>query len=115
MKRFINDIWKYSPFPKIISLLCEDAVAAGIDPIAEIIENGSDAIGTMFNDCSKSFRKRFEQAELIIAKGQANYESLSGSRAPVFFLLQVKCSVIARDLGVPEGGVILKQQAMKWT
>ena len=90
----------------------EDAVAAGIDQVAEIIDNGSDAPGTLLDQCSELFRKRFAQAELIIAKGQANYESLSNSSAPIFFLLQAKCNVIARDLGIAEGGSVLKQQVM---
>ena len=88
----------------------EDAIAAGIDRAAEIIDNGSDAPGTLLDQCSKSFRDRFSQAKMIIAKGQANYESLSGNPAPIFFLLQAKCSVIARNLGVDEGSIILKRQ-----
>ena len=99
--------------PIINDAIGEDAVAAGIEPVAKIIDNGSDAVGTLLDDCSTSFRKHFEEAELIIAKGQANYESLSDSQAPLFFLLQAKCSVIARDLDVPEGAVVLKQQAIK--
>ena len=90
----------------------EDAVAAGIDQVATIIDNGSNAPGTLLNQCSALFRKRFAQADLIIAKGQANYESLSNSSAPIFFLLQAKCNVIARDLGIAEGGSVLKQQEM---
>ena len=88
----------------------EDAIAAGIDQAAEIIDNGSDAPGTLFDQCSQRFRERFSRAKLIIAKGQANYESLSDSPSPIFFLLQAKCSVIARNLGVDEGSIILKQQ-----
>jgi len=87
-----------------------DAIAAGINQVTEIIDNGSDAPGTLLDQCSKPFCDRFTQAELIIAKGQANYESLSGNPAPIFFLLQAKCSVIARSLGVAKGGIILKQQ-----
>ena len=90
----------------------EDAIAAGIDQVAKIIDNGSNAPGTLFDQCSDLFRKRFAQADLIIAKGQANYESLSDSSAPIFFLLQAKCNVIARDLGIAEGGTVLKQQDM---
>lgn len=88
----------------------EDAVSAGIEQLADIIDNGSGAPGTLLDQCSEAFRDRFALAKLIIAKGQANYESLSGNPAPLFFLLQAKCSVIARDLAVDEGGIILKQQ-----
>jgi len=99
--------------PIINDATYEDAVAAGIDQVAEIIDNGSAAPGTLFDQCSIAFRKRFAQADLIIAKGQANYESLSDSSAPIFFLLQAKCKVIARDLGIAEGGTVLKQQEVK--
>lgn len=86
----------------------EDALAAGLGEVAEIIDNGSDAPGTPLARCSEEFRKRFDQADLIIAKGQANYETLRDSQRPIFFLLQAKCSVIARDLGVKTGSTVLK-------
>lgn len=89
----------------------EDAISAGIDQIAELIDNGSQAPGTLFEQCSAFFLQRFEQAELVIAKGQANYESLSEKPAPLFFLLQAKCNVIARDLGIAEMDIVIKQQS----
>jgi len=96
--------------PIINDATYEDAIAAGIDQVADIIDNGSQAPGTMFEQCSPSFLQRFEQAELIIAKGQANYESLSEKSAPLFFMLQAKCNVIARDLGIAETDIVIKQQ-----
>jgi len=87
----------------------EDALAAGVDRAAEIVSTGSDAPGTILDDCSDEFRKMYEQAELIIAKGQANYETLSEEGPRVFLLLQTKCPVIARDVGVPVGSIVLKQ------
>jgi damage-control phosphatase, subfamily I len=86
----------------------EDALAAGLASVAKIVDNGSDAPGTLLDRCSADFRRRFEQATLIVAKGQANYETLSGSQAPIFFLLQAKCTIIARDLGVPTGSIVVK-------
>jgi uncharacterized protein with ATP-grasp and redox domains len=85
-----------------------DAVAAGIDQVAEITDTGCDAMGAPLRLCSAAFRRRFEAAPLIIAKGQANYETLSGVAAPICFLLQAKCSVIADDLGVATGSVVVK-------
>lgn len=96
--------------PIINDATYEDAVAAGIDQVSTIIDNGSNAPGTLFDQCSEEFLQRFAQADLIIAKGQANYESLSDSSAPIFFLLQAKCNVIARDLDIAEGDIVLKQQ-----
>lgn len=86
-----------------------DAVATGLDKIVEVIENGSDAPGTLLDDCSKAFKKHFESADMIIAKGQGNYESLSGQPFPVFFLFQAKCPVIAEHAGVPLKAHVLKQ------
>jgi len=87
----------------------EDALAAGLDRVAEIVSTGSDAPGTVLARCAEEFHRLYEQAELVIAKGQANYETLSEEGPKVFFLLQVKCPVIARDAGVPVGSIVLKQ------
>jgi uncharacterized protein with ATP-grasp and redox domains len=80
-----------------------DAEAAGLDQIAEIIDNGSDAPGTVLEDCSTEFRKRFESADVIIAKGQGNYETLSNTHRSIFFLLKIKCPVVALRTGIAVG------------
>lgn len=86
-----------------------EATEAGLQMVcSEIIDNGSDAPGTLLEDCSNEFVTRFKEAELIIAKGQGNFESLSGVDAPLFFLLQAKCNVIANELGVEELDLIVK-------
>jgi uncharacterized protein with ATP-grasp and redox domains len=87
----------------------EDALAAGIGRAAEVISSGADAPGTILSRCSGEFRQLYDRSELIIAKGQANYETLSEEGARVFFLLQVKCPVIARDVGTPVGSIVLRR------
>jgi hypothetical protein len=99
-------------FPAINDATLADAEAAGIHEVAEVIENGSDAPGTILDDCSESFRDRFDQADLVIAKGQGNYETLSEVDKDIYFLLKAKCPVIARDIGCPEGAMILKRSSM---
>jgi len=89
-----------------------DTLAAGLDEVAEVISTGSDAPGTILDRCTEDFRRLYDQAELIIAKGQANYETLSTERKSIFFLLQTKCPVIARDVGVPTGSIVLKRGEM---
>ena len=79
----------------------QDAVAAGLHEVARIVPNGSNAVGTLLDRCSEEFRRLFAQAEVIIAKGQANYETLSGGGRRFFFLLQAKCDIVARHAGVP--------------
>lgn len=81
----------------------DDAHTIGLTDLVEVIDNGSDAPGTLLDDCSPGFRRRFSEADLIIAKGQGNYESLSQVAAPVYFLFKVKCSVVAEHIGEPVG------------
>ncbi len=96
-------------FPVINDATMEDAVLAGLPKIIDVIENGSDAPGTILESCSQSFRDRFDKADLIIAKGQGNYETLSDVEKNIFFILKAKCPVIARDLGCKVGEMILRR------
>lgn len=94
--------------PTINDATRQEAIEAGLEAVAEIIDNGSDAPGTLLDTTSPAFRERFDSAELILAKGQGNFESLSHIDAPIVFLLQAKCSVIAGELGVDEKSLIVK-------
>jgi len=93
--------------PIINDATVADALDAGIDKVAKVISSGCDVPGTHLNSCSPSFRRMFSRAEMIISKGQGNYECLSEVEGPVFFLLKVKCNVVARDMGVREGRIVL--------
>ena len=95
--------------PVINDATMEDAVIAGLPRIVDVIDNGSDGPGTILKDCSQKFRKRFEDADLIIAKGQGNYETLSDVEKNTFFILKAKCPVIARNLGCEVGQMILRR------
>lgn len=96
--------------PIINDVLMEDAIETGVAALIRVIDNGADGPGTYLPDCSAEFRAEFERADLIISKGQGNYETLNELRNPVIFLLTAKCPVVAKDLGVPEGTLILKSQ-----
>lgn len=85
--------------PIINDATWDDAQAAGLTELVEVTDNGSDIPGTVLESCSEAFRNRFEAADLVIAKGQGNYETLNDCRKRgLFFLLKVKCAVIARDI-----------------
>jgi len=94
--------------PVINDATYEDAVAAGLDEVATVVSSGTTAPGAILSTCSEEFRDLFAGADMIIAKGQGNYEALSGSSAPVCFLLKAKCDCLARHLGVPVGSYVLK-------
>ena len=93
--------------PIINDALRDDARMAGIDTLVEVVDNGSDAPGTVVGECSEEFRSHFAEADLVIAKGQGNYETLSDERKIMFFLLKAKCPVIANDIGCHEGDMVI--------
>jgi len=95
--------------PVINDATMEDARLAGLPEIVEVIDNGSDGPGTILESCSESFRSRFRETDLVIAKGQGNYETLSAVDKNMFFILKAKCPVIARDLGCEVGEMILRR------
>jgi uncharacterized protein with ATP-grasp and redox domains len=84
-----------------------DARAVGLYEIVETIDNGSDAPGTVLEDCSENFRQRFSEADLVLAKGQGNFETLSEEPRDIFFLFKVKCPLVAAHVGLPVGTHVL--------
>lgn len=81
--------------PVINDATKDDARRAGIDKVAEILSNGVDSPGTLLDKCSKEFLDAFNGADVVIAKGQGNFETLNDAARKIYFLLQVKCLVIA--------------------
>jgi damage-control phosphatase, subfamily I len=100
--------------PTIADATREDAVAAGIDRVtAAIIDPGIDCQGVPLGECSEEFRSHFQAADLVVVKGQAGWQTLDRevSRGTdgkdIFFLLTVKCPVMASALGVGLGSLVL--------
>jgi uncharacterized protein with ATP-grasp and redox domains len=93
--------------PAINDALLADAQVAGVAGLFAVIENGSDGAGTLPEAFNLGFQRRFASADLILAKGQANFESLDGCEQDVFFLFKVKCPVVARHIGQPVGSLVI--------
>jgi hypothetical protein len=94
--------------PIINDVTYHDALQAGIHKVARILPAAMNAPGITRNSWRPELTEAFDNAEIIISKGQANFESLSEERRPIFFLLKAKCHVIADHIGVKEGEIILK-------
>jgi len=92
-----------------------DAKSVGIMHIVRVISNGYDAPSTILEKCSPAFQKAFDEADIVISKGQGNLEGLiHNTHKKIFFLLMVKCNVIAKITGVKEGdSVIFYNQVSK--
>lgn len=95
--------------PIINDITITDARMVGIDKIANVISNGDDAPGTILKNTSQEFQDIFEKADLIISKGQGNYESLTYCQKNIFFILMAKCEHVANHLGCQKGDFVVKR------
>ncbi|GAU08875.1 damage-control phosphatase ARMT1 family protein [Desulfoplanes formicivorans] len=80
----------------------EDAKRVGMVDRCEVITSGVDTPGTVLERCTPDFLHRLDQAEVIISKGQGNFEALKGERTGIYFAFKVKCPVVAAMTGRPE-------------
>ncbi len=101
-------IYVVREIPIINDSTYEDAINSDLGEVATIISSGVKAPGTILSQCNAKFLKLFKTADLVISKGQGNYEGLSDVNRPIFFLLKAKCEVIAKDLRVKKNDIVLK-------
>jgi uncharacterized protein with ATP-grasp and redox domains len=91
--------------PSLNDALMEDAEAVGMTEAAdEVITTGAAAIGVRLDEAPGWFLDRFRSADLMVAKGMANFETLTETPAPcpLLYLFRTKCEPVARAVGVPE-------------
>lgn len=93
--------------PIINDATLEEARDSGLAGVAELVSSGCRAPGTVYERCSSGFKKILEQADLVISKGQGNFECLEQVSGPFYFLLKAKCRVVSRYIGVPQGSLII--------
>lgn len=79
----------------------EDAVYAGICRIAEIISNGKAIAGTVYDMLPDEARRALDRVDVIFAKGQGNYESLSGQDRHIYYTFLCKCDLFTSRFSVP--------------
>ena len=87
--------------PFINDAMLADAREVGIEEVAEVIEI------PLFPSRNEALEQEWSKADMIISKGQANYESYSEAEGPLFFLLIAKCDFTAADTGVQKGEAVL--------
>jgi uncharacterized protein with ATP-grasp and redox domains len=96
--------------PILNDAVLEDALRSGIQEHSRIITTGSSDLGVITDHCSEEFLHWFERADVVIAKGHANFETLDESDREIFFLLMVKCPVVGRRLDAHVGDLILTRK-----
>ncbi len=95
--------------PVINDSTMDDAEESGLTEVCDVIDNGSEAVGTILEWTSSVFQKIFNDAQLVISKGQGNFETLIGAEKKIFFLFQSKCDVVSKELGLSTGSMLLKK------
>ncbi len=103
-----NLIYAVRDKPIINDVTLADANYVGLDQLVPVISNGYDAPSTILEYCSEDFLNVFNQADVIISKGQGNLEGLMETQnRNIFYLLMVKCDVIAEKLHVKKGDFVV--------
>ncbi|MGM0432400.1 MAG: damage-control phosphatase ARMT1 family protein [Spirochaetota bacterium] len=97
-------------YPILNDVLPEDAKQTGLNTLVPIVSSGATTPGLVLETCTEEFLELFRQADLIISKGQGNYEALSSQPGPIYFLLMAKCNVVASELGCELRDIVLKKQ-----
>ncbi len=93
--------------PAINDALLEDAEAVGLDDVCKVITTGLAMAGVKPEISSALFREHFHAADLIVAKGQGNFETLDRRDENIFLLFQVKCACVSNHLGAMEGSAVI--------
>jgi len=93
--------------PVINDATIDDAKSVGIDRIAQVVSSGDDSPGMVLESASSEFREIFDRADIVIAKGQGNFEGLCGINKSIFFVLMAKCDHVAAHLGVHKGDFVV--------
>lgn len=95
--------------PVINDATVDDVRASGFDPRIRVISSGATTPGLILEECTPEFISLFYQADLVISKGQGNFEALMEEEGrSLFFLLKAKCPMVAEILGVQVNDYVFK-------
>jgi len=91
-----------------------DAVEIGLTSVSSVIPNGTDIPGTALDQVNSETRRAIDGADLIISKGQGNFETLFGSGRNIYYLFLCKCSLFADRFGKEKfGGIFINERNVK--
>lgn len=95
--------------PVLNDVLMTDAKMVGMDKVVKVIASGSDHAGTTVSRGRPEFKKLYRKADMVIAKGQGNFETMDQEKKRIYFLLKMKCPCLAKANGLQAGDIILKR------
>ena len=89
--------------PVINDATLEDARFVGMTELCPVVSSGVDTPGTVIDRCDPAFLTLMEKTDLLLSKGQGNFEALCGERPDAWFAFKVKCPVVEDMTGFPVG------------
>lgn len=92
--------------PAINDVIMEDAEYIGIPEVAHVLETGSTCAGTLVGSGTEAFRDIYYGSDIIISKGQGNFETLESEPEDILFIFKVKCDIVARYINLPLGSMV---------
>ncbi len=111
-KLLVSEIKKQSPdldiavivrgAPVLNDATMTDALQVGFEKEVRVLDNGSTVAGTCIERISDTARNEIKTADLIVAKGQGNFETLRFCGENVYYLFMCKCMMFAKRFGVPQ-------------
>lgn len=85
----------------------DDALEVHMEETAQVLSNGDGSLGTVLDRTSQEFQNLFQKADIVICKGQGNYEGLCHVNKPnLFFLFMAKCDIVAKMIGVERMSIV---------
>ena len=119
-KLIIEELRKLNPQVNITAIVrgeevindatIEDAEQVGLNELVKVIGNGSDILGTCLKYISEEARTVIEEADVILSKGQGNFETLQGYDKNIYYIFLCKCEMIAEMFGVPKFSPMLVKE-----
>ena len=116
----IEEVKRLNPQAKITAIVrgeeamndatMEDAKEVGLDELVDVIGNGSDILGTCLKYISEEARTVIEEADVILSKGQGNFETLLGYDKNIYYIFLCKCEMIAEMFGVEKFSPMLVKE-----
>ena len=88
----------------------EDAEQVGLTEVVKVIGNGSDILGTCLKYISEEARTVIEKADVVVSKGQGNFETLLGYDKNIYYIFLCKCEMIAEMFGVEKFSPMLVKE-----
>lgn len=102
-----NTTYTVRDTPILNDATMEDARIAGMTDLCKVVSSGVSTPGTVLEQCTPDFLRRFAEADVVLSKGQGNFEALSGNAPGVYCAFKAKCPIVAQQVGLAEGASVL--------